>query len=241
MHYIKKGRDPIAIIGIGCRFPGGANSPEEFWNILLNGTDAITRIPPDRWNADALYNPDYTKKGKINVREGGFVTDIDKIDAGFFEIPPIEAKRLDPQQRLLLEVTYQAIEDAGLKLENLSGSKTGVFIGISSHDYSEITTTHTERANIGGSTNLGNAGSIASNRISYILYNKLVNPPGADAKIDIVFYPGKKTILFLIIKTGRQDFFILPGRHYFCILSPYFNSSAFYFCLPASANFRAGV
>ncbi len=163
-----KDRDPVAIIGIGCRLPGGANSPEEFWKLLLNGTDAITKIPSDRWNADALYNPDYTKKGKINVREGGFVNDIDKIDAGFFEIPPIEAARLDPQQRLLLEVTYQAIEDAGLKLDKLSGSKTGVFIGISSHDYGEISTTHTERANIGGSTNLGNAGSIASNRISYI-------------------------------------------------------------------------
>ena len=103
-------REPIAIVGMGCRFPGDANSPDEFWKLLLDAKDAIVDIPPDRWDVDAFYDPDYTKAAKISVRQGGFIKDIDKFDAGFFGISPKEAVRIDPQQRILLELSYNAID-----------------------------------------------------------------------------------------------------------------------------------
>jgi acyl transferase domain-containing protein/NADPH:quinone reductase-like Zn-dependent oxidoreductase/surfactin synthase thioesterase subunit/ubiquinone/menaquinone biosynthesis C-methylase UbiE/acyl carrier protein len=160
-------KDPVAIIGMGCRFPGGANNPEELWQMLVNKTDAITKIPADRWDADAMYHPDYTTSGKISVQNGGFIDEIDKWDAAFFNVSPLEATRIDPQHRLLLEVSYNAIEDAGLRLEDLNGSGTGVFVGISSHDYGDIQNAISERTLIGGHTNSGGAQSIAANRISY--------------------------------------------------------------------------
>ena len=159
--------EPIAIIGMSCRFPGGVNSPEEFWELLINKKDAITDIPADRWDKDSFYHPDTSVRGKMNVTQGGFLENIDQFDAELFEISPNEARHIDPQQRLLLEVTYHAMEDAGLTLQNLSGSKTGVFIGISSHDYSDLTSTFTEQALISNFTNTGNSNCIASNRISY--------------------------------------------------------------------------
>ena len=128
-------QEPVAIIGIGCRFPGDANSPETFWKLLINGVDAISEVPADRFNIDAFYDPDLDKPGKVITRHGGFLKKIDKFDANFFGMSPWEAARLDPQQRLLLEVTWEALEDAGEPLETLSGSQTGVFIGIYSSDY----------------------------------------------------------------------------------------------------------
>jgi phthiocerol/phenolphthiocerol synthesis type-I polyketide synthase D len=103
-------RDPVAVIGIGCRFPGGegrpnAGNPDQFWDLLLNGVDAITQVPPDRWDDDALYHPDPARGSRLSVRHGGFVEDIDQFDAGFFGIPPVEADRVDPQHRMLLEET----------------------------------------------------------------------------------------------------------------------------------------
>ena len=131
-------REPIAIIGIGCRFPGDANSPEDFWKMLCEGKDAISFIPPDRWKINSFYNPDPVKPGKTYVRFGGFIKDIDLFDAGFFGISPREASRMDPQQRLLLEVAYEALEDGGISPERVAGSNTGVFIGISTSDYGGI-------------------------------------------------------------------------------------------------------
>ena len=113
--------EPLAIIGMGCRFPGGADNLDEFWKLLLEGRDGITETPSDRWDKDELYHPDYTRHGKINVKWGGFIDNIDKFDASFFSISPMEAKRVDPQQRMLLETSYRAMEDAGLKVEELSG------------------------------------------------------------------------------------------------------------------------
>ncbi|MFH1319653.1 MAG: SDR family NAD(P)-dependent oxidoreductase [Bacteroidota bacterium] len=164
---LKYSKEPIAIIGIGCRYPGNVNFPEEFWKMICEKTDAITEIPPDRWDAEALYAPDFNQAGKINVKKGGFINDIDKFDAGFFGISPLEALRMDPQQRMILEITYNAIEDAGVCLEELSGSSTCVFIGISSHDYGDILNSPSEQVNIGAHTNLGSALCITSNRISY--------------------------------------------------------------------------
>ncbi|WP_414581134.1 SDR family NAD(P)-dependent oxidoreductase [Scytonema sp. PCC 10023] len=161
--------EPIAIIGIGCRFPGGANSPEAFWKLLQEGVDAITEVPADRWNVDTLYDPDIAKPGKIRTRWGGFVDKIDSFDAEFFGISPREASSMDPQQRQLLEVAWEALEDGGQVPENLAGSKTGVFIGISGSDYHDIQLGVSNRDSINAYTNLGGVNCITANRISYIL------------------------------------------------------------------------
>jgi acyl transferase domain-containing protein/acyl carrier protein len=128
-------RDPIAIVGIGCRFPGGVDSPSTFWQVLLEKVDAIGEIPRDRFDLDVFYDPRPATPGKVNSRFGGFLPDIETFDADFFGIAPREAERLDPQQRLLLEVGWEALEDAGLRPESLVGSATGVFVGMWLNDY----------------------------------------------------------------------------------------------------------
>lgn len=161
-------RDPIAIIGIGCRFPGDANNPEAFWQLLRDGIDAISEVPAERFSLHTFYDPNRKKPGKTYSRWGGFIKDIDKFDAQFFGISPREAARSDPQQRLLLTVAWEALENAGLVPIRLAGSSTGVFIGISSHDYSDIQSSVSERHSTNAYTNLGGAMSIAANRISYL-------------------------------------------------------------------------
>src|SRR5258708_3515840 len=138
-------REPIAIVGIGCRFPGAANDPETFWKLLENGVDAVTETPADRWNLSAFYDPDPSKPGKTYARWGGFVEGIDRFDPHVFGISPREAARMDPQQRMLLEVAWEGLEDAGLSLARLSGSKTAVFVGISSFAYSVLETSYRDR------------------------------------------------------------------------------------------------
>jgi acyl transferase domain-containing protein/aryl carrier-like protein len=159
--------DPIAIIGIGCRFPGGANGPEEFWKLLTEGVDAISEVPPDRWNVRAFHDPEPGTPGKTYARWGGFISDIDKFDAEFFGISPREASFMDPQQRILLETACEAIEDGGQPLEHLAGSRTGIFIGVSTNDYAQIQSTADDRTTIDTHSSTGGAGSIVSNRISY--------------------------------------------------------------------------
>lgn len=123
-------KEPLAIVGMGCRFPGGANSPQAFWELLKNGTDAIVDIPADRWSLRRFYDPNPDKPGKMYVRQGGFLREkIDQFDAAFFGMSPREAMQLDPQQRILLEVTWEAFENAGIVPEKVRGSKTGVYIG----------------------------------------------------------------------------------------------------------------
>src|SRR5215212_4923856 len=130
-------KEPIAIIGLACRFPGGANSPESFWHLLANGEDGISSIPADRWDADELYDADPDAPSKMNSRWGGFISEVDQFDPYFFSISPREAAQMDPQQRLLLEVAWEAIEHAGLTKSKLAGSQTGVYVGIhsQSNDY----------------------------------------------------------------------------------------------------------
>lgn len=125
--------EPVAIVGIGCRFPG-ANGPEAFWNLLANGLDAITEVPTNRFNIDALYDPTPGTPGKISSRFGGFIDDIERFDSAFFGIAPREAEVMDPQQRILLEVAYEALEDAGLPPDR-SGMSAAVFVGMMSNDY----------------------------------------------------------------------------------------------------------
>src|SRR5262245_16794916 len=161
-------KEPIAIIGIGCRFPGNADTPEGFWNLLKNGGDAIQEVPRDRWLLESFYHPDPSRVGKTYMRFGGFLDGIDQFDADFFGVSPREAARMDPQQRLLLEVAYRALEDAGLPLESVIGSRTGVFVGISCCDYGGIQFSVTERRSLDAYTNLGVGLCIAANRISYL-------------------------------------------------------------------------
>ena len=147
----------IAIIGIGCRFPR-ADGPSAFWRLLSDGADAITEIPPDRWDADALAN--------ATTCWGGFLDQVDQFDPQFFGISPRESARMDPQQRLLLEVAWEALEDAGQVPERLAGSPTGVFIGISTNDYGNLQLG--QPSLIDAYTGTGNALSIAANRLSYV-------------------------------------------------------------------------
>jgi acyl transferase domain-containing protein len=160
--------DPIAVVGIGCRFPGGANTPDSFWRLLIDGRDAIGEVPPDRWDINALYNPDPAATGKMNTRWGGFLDGVDRFDPEFFGISPREAASMDPQQRVLLEVTWEAVENAGLCPERLVGSQTGVFVGICNSDYL-LRQFRTGRDSIDAYLATGNAHSVASGRISYLL------------------------------------------------------------------------
>ncbi|MBV8294684.1 MAG: AMP-binding protein, partial [Mycobacterium sp.] len=148
--------EPIAIIGIGCRFPS-ADGPAAFWQLLCDGVDAIAEIPPGRWNVDAT--------GPTASRWGGFLDQVDQFDPQFFGISPREAARMDPQQRLLLEVSWEALEDAGQVPERLAGSRTGVFVGISTYDYGHFQLGHPDH--IDAYTGTGSALSITANRLSY--------------------------------------------------------------------------
>jgi acyl transferase domain-containing protein len=127
--------EPIAVIGIGCRFPGGADGPDEYWRLLLDGFDATTEIPRDRYDVNAYYDSRPGLPGKIYAREGAFLPAVDRFDAAFFAISPREAANLDPQQRLLLEVAWEALEHAGQAPDQLRGSRSGVFVGIGRSDY----------------------------------------------------------------------------------------------------------
>ncbi|NEP63756.1 MAG: polyketide synthase, partial [Symploca sp. SIO2G7] len=129
--------EPVAIVGVGCRLPGNANGPEAFWRLLATGKDAISRVPDNRWDADAYYDADPRAPGKIVTRSGGFIDHLNEFDAAFFGISPREAMGMDPQQRLLLEVSWEAMEHGGMVPEQWVGQPVGVFFGISSHDYSQ--------------------------------------------------------------------------------------------------------
>ena len=162
-------REPIAIIGMGCRFPKGADTPERFWQLLRDGVDAISEVPGDRWDIEAYYSPDPDAPGKMYTRWGGFIDGIDQFDPGFFGITPREAASLDPQQRLLLEVTWEALEHAGQAPDRLKGSRTGVFVGILSSDYGDIQLAGSGVERIDAYFGSGTARSMASGRLSYIL------------------------------------------------------------------------
>jgi myxalamid-type polyketide synthase MxaE and MxaD len=157
--------EPVAIIGTGCRFPG-ASGPDELWKLLCDGVDAITEVPPDRWDVDDFYDPDVAAPGKMNTRWGGFLRDVDRFDWEYFGTSRREASAIDPQQRLLLEVTSEALGDAGQVDTALAGSDTGVFVGISTYDYALLRAPRLRSVDAYWGT--GGALSIAANRISYV-------------------------------------------------------------------------
>lgn len=159
--------EPIAIIGMGCRLPGGVQNPEQFWHLLKHEVDAITEVPGDRWQNAQYYHPE-PQPGKISTRWGGFLEKIDLFDPQFFGIAPREAAAMDPQQRLLLEVSWEALEQAGQSPDQLLGSQTGVFVGIASIDYGHLLLSQAP-ADIDAYLGVGFAHSIAAGRLAYVL------------------------------------------------------------------------
>ena len=162
-------REPLAIIGIGCHFPGGATSPQAFWELLSQGVDATREVPPDRWDVRKFYDPDSKKSGKTHTRRGGYLEHLDLFDPQFFGISPREAVWLDPQQRLLLQVTWEALEDAGVVADRLVGSNTGVFIGGFTLEYQLMVNfgVHS-RYELQSHSATGMMMTMLANRISYV-------------------------------------------------------------------------
>ncbi|MEZ4867757.1 MAG: type I polyketide synthase [Caldilineaceae bacterium] len=161
----RRQNEPIAIIGLGCRFPGGANQPEAFWELLKNGGDAVCEVPASRWDIDAYYDPEPGAPGKMYTRQGAFLDEVTEFDPLFFGISPREALAIDPQQRLLLEVCWEALENANLVPDTLFGSQTGVFVGMYSNEYGQLLAQ--SNPEIAAHFGTGNANSVAAGRISY--------------------------------------------------------------------------
>ena len=165
----KEKTEPIAIIGVGCRFPGNAKDPESFWHLLHEGIDAVGEVPPGRWDVDAYYDPKPDAPGKTYTKQGGYIQHVDQFDPLFFGISPREAVSLDPQQRLLLEVTWEALENAGIAPTLLRNSKTGVYVGICTDDYGQRGMSWENLSLMDTHSGTGNARSMAVGRLSHLL------------------------------------------------------------------------
>ncbi len=164
--------EPIAVVGMGCRFPGGVNNPDEYWQLLRDGRNGVVRVPAQRWDADAYYSSDHTVPGTICSREGGFLSSWqpDEFDAEFFGMSPREAAGMDPQQRLLMEVTWEALESAGVTAAQIRGSQTSVFVGLTTTDYAFMS--HSAQSgpeDVDPYFAFGNATNFAAGRLSYFL------------------------------------------------------------------------
>jgi myxalamid-type polyketide synthase MxaB len=159
--------EPIAIVGMACRYPGNVSTPEQFWDLLMSEKEGLEEIPAARWKVSDYYHPDPAVAGKMQIKRGGFVSNVSEFDAGFFNISPREAAAMDPQQRLLLETCWEALENACIAPSSLSGSDAGVYVGISNNDYDRLRTTTQNSVDAYSAT--GNAFSIAANRLSYVV------------------------------------------------------------------------
>ncbi len=159
-------KEPIAILGMGCRFPGGVDDPESLWRLLADGVDAISEVPAERWDIDAWYDPDPEAAGKMTTRWGGFLSQVDRFDPSFFGIAPREAATMDPQQRLLLEVAWEALENAGIAATAMEGRAMGTFVGICGSDYSDFTLRSDEVEDLDAYSGTGSFESVAAGRLS---------------------------------------------------------------------------
>ncbi len=207
-------QEPVAIVGIGCRFPGGAYGPDAFWQLLAESRDAITEIPSDRWDVDSLYDPDPEAPGRIAARCGGFLSDVDKFDAPFFGISRREAISMDPQQRLLLETAWEALEHAGVSPKDIAGSQTGLFFGISTADYCQLLFQGGYEG-IDPYTATGGAHSIAAGRLAYILGTHgpaIVVDTSCSSSLVALHLAGQS------LRTGECDLALVGGVN--LILSP---------------------
>lgn len=160
--------DAIAVVGIGCRFPGSSNDVNQFWDLLKNGKDAIVDVPKNRWDRHTYYNENRSFSGKTVSQRGGFIDNIDKFDPGFFGITPREATFMDPQQRVLMEVSWEAMEDAGMVTKKYAGTDTGVFIGAFTLDYQHVQfdLDHLDQIDLHSAT--GSMMTLVANRLSYV-------------------------------------------------------------------------
>ena len=159
--------EPIAIVGVGLRFPGGVRDLESFEKLLFAGVDAISEIPADRWSTATLYDADPDAPGRLITRHGGFLDDVDAFDADFFGVSPREAESMDPQQRLVLEVAWEGLENAGVSPTSLSETRAGVYLGAANNDYGRALFSDPNSIDVYHST--GNAYSVLAGRISYFL------------------------------------------------------------------------
>ena len=160
--------EPIAVVGMALRFPGGANDPESFWDLLMSGRDGVTDVPPERWDVEGLFDPDPGVAGKSYTRWGGFLDRIDEFDAAFFGISPREAITMDPQQRLLLELAWEALERAGIAPETIAGTATGVFVGMTGKEYADLALQGGIMADVDAYFASGIAPSVAAGRLAYV-------------------------------------------------------------------------
>ena len=193
------GTAPIAVVGMGCRFPGGVNDPDQYWDLLKEGRSGIVSVPPQRWDAEAFYTDDHTVPGTICNREGGFLTgwQPDEFDAEFFAISPREAAAIDPQQRLLLEVAYEALEDAGIPARAMGGTQTAVIVGLSAYDYMLTLAGALGPEDIDAYVLSGNAANFAAGRLAYLLGTHgptmVVDTAGSSSRLVIPFISAIRT------------------------------------------------
>ena len=163
--YERARSEPIAVVGMGCRFPR-ADNPSAFWSLLSEGIDAIREVPGERWSLDEYYDPDVAAPGKMHTRWGGFLDRVDEFDADFFGISPREAVRVDPQHRLLLEVAWEALENAGIPPSSLAESRTGVYVGVIGNDYALLQSRDLTDMDVFSGTGVSHA--VLANRLSYV-------------------------------------------------------------------------
>ncbi|HET6344121.1 MAG TPA: polyketide synthase, partial [Myxococcota bacterium] len=162
--------EPIAVVGIGCRFPGGANTPDAYWQMLRRGGDGMAEVPRERWDIDTHFDPNPDAPGKVYTRWFGMLKErIDEFDAEFFDIPGREARGMDPQQRLLMEVAWEALENAAISPERLFGTDTGVFMGLSTIEFHPQQFAPGREAELDVYSNTGVNFSVAAGRLSYFL------------------------------------------------------------------------
>ncbi len=205
----------VAIIGMACRFPGAA-SLQEFWRLISEGRSAAAEVPADRWSVDAFFDASGETPGKTSIRWGAFIENPDQFDPQFFGITPREAVRMDPQQRLLLEVAWEAMENAGRPAEELAGTRTGVFVGIGSNDYSKTLVGQDHYyQNIDAHMGTGNALSIAANRVSYVF-----DLHGPSAAVDTACSSSSLSVHFAVesLRRGESDAALAGGAN--LILTP---------------------